>query len=52
MIPFSIITINNFKYKEERKGVIFCFDSKYNENRIKSWINFFSGIPKGEIKQL
>ncbi len=52
IIPYSIITINNLIYKEERSGKIFCFGSKYNENSIKSWINFYSGIPIEEIKQL
>jgi len=52
MIPYSIITIDDGKYKEEKKGIIFCFNSKYNEYKIKSSISFFSRIPIEEIKQL
>ena len=51
-IPYSIITINNLIYNEERSGTILCFNSNYNENSIKSQISFYSGIPVEEIKQL
>ena len=34
VIPYSIITINNLIYKEERSGIILCFKSNYNENNI------------------